>query len=460
MVRHTKYRRPSKALVVFALLAPVLLGMLGLVLDGGLMASAHRQTQNAADAAALAAAMDLFRGRGVASATASATTYVQNYNGLASASVTLNSPPSTGPYAGNNQFVEVVVSYTVNTLLIQILRMNNTQSVSARAVAGWEPVTAGEGVGVLDPNPSGNTGLSVSGNGTTLKVKGRIVVNATDANAAATASNGTVVKAVKIEVVGGVNNPANFQPYNTGDPSPLTTGALPEPDPLINLGTPMVGASGFFNRDLGSPSVTNGGASGLVLPNTSGGGVTTLNPGIYHSIDIKGGTVNLNPGIYVLQQPSGGGGANILSITGGTVTGTGGVMFYNTGSDYNPNTGSPDLNDGTATPSPPGGTKFGGININGATASINLSPLTTGDFAGMLFYQRRWNTQTVKITSSGSLQFGGTLYNKWGKFDVTGGGTYDAQFIAGSMSLSGGASLTILNSGGKLAKANQVFLVE
>jgi Flp pilus assembly protein TadG len=44
---------------MFALLLPVLLGVLGLTIDGGLMMVVYRQTQNAADAAALAAAVDL-----------------------------------------------------------------------------------------------------------------------------------------------------------------------------------------------------------------------------------------------------------------------------------------------------------------------------------------------------------------------------------------------------------------
>ena len=54
--------RSGKTLVMFAILLPVLLGMTGLVIDGGLLMAAHRQVQNAADAAALAAAMDKYRG--------------------------------------------------------------------------------------------------------------------------------------------------------------------------------------------------------------------------------------------------------------------------------------------------------------------------------------------------------------------------------------------------------------
>ena len=83
-------RRPGKVLVFFALLLPVLIGMLGLVIDSGLLLAAHRQSHNAADAGALAAAMDLLRNKGITVATQSATTYVQSYNGLAGSAVTVN----------------------------------------------------------------------------------------------------------------------------------------------------------------------------------------------------------------------------------------------------------------------------------------------------------------------------------------------------------------------------------
>ena len=95
-------RRPGKILVMFALLLPALLGMTGLVIDGGLLMAAHRQAQNAADAAAMAAAMDKLRGKANATATATATTFVKDpqYNNLPNATLAINIPPTSGPYAG------------------------------------------------------------------------------------------------------------------------------------------------------------------------------------------------------------------------------------------------------------------------------------------------------------------------------------------------------------------------
>src|SRR5262249_29164062 len=149
--------RPGKTLVLFVLLVPILLGMLGMVVDMGLLLAAQRQAQNAADAAALAAAFDKFRGATDSAALGPANTFLTN-NGLSGVSLTLTNTGNnrlTIPYTGGSSnsggtYLEVVVTRSVTTLFIQVLGVNSGQSVSARAVAGYEPVGAGEGVFVLD----------------------------------------------------------------------------------------------------------------------------------------------------------------------------------------------------------------------------------------------------------------------------------------------------------------------
>jgi hypothetical protein len=79
----------------------------------------------------------------------------------------------------------------------------------------------------------------------------------------------------------------------------------------------------------------------------------------------------------------------------------------------------------------------------------------------MLFYQRRGSSQGLSIqgdADQGMLQ--GTLYAKWGHTKIAGQGTYDAQFVVGSMAIDGKGDVTILFVGGKKGKAPQVFLVE
>src|SRR3954469_5721410 len=84
--------RPGKTLVMFALCLPVLLGMVGLVIDCGLSIAAQRAAQNAADAAAMAAAMAGFSGRG--DPLTVATAVVTRENGPSGATLaTFNNPP-------------------------------------------------------------------------------------------------------------------------------------------------------------------------------------------------------------------------------------------------------------------------------------------------------------------------------------------------------------------------------
>ena len=71
--RRMRQRRGS-LLVWCTFLLVVLLGMAGLVIDGGLLMASHRHAQNAADAAAMEAAFRLLRGEGSATAIAAGTT--------------------------------------------------------------------------------------------------------------------------------------------------------------------------------------------------------------------------------------------------------------------------------------------------------------------------------------------------------------------------------------------------
>jgi len=125
---------------MFALLTPPLLGMVGLIIDGGLMLVTYRQTQNAADAAALAAAVDLIHGNSIAIASTTGTTYVQTYNNMTGANVTITVPDS-GPHSGDSHYAQAKVSYPFQTSFIQMLPgVNSSPQVKARAVAGYENV--------------------------------------------------------------------------------------------------------------------------------------------------------------------------------------------------------------------------------------------------------------------------------------------------------------------------------
>jgi Flp pilus assembly protein TadG len=452
-------RRPGQTLILFSLLLPIVLGMTGLVIDGGLLMAAQRQVQNAADAAALAGAMDRMRGQTSAVAGATATTFVKNtqYNNLPDATVVVNIPPLSGTYAGDNRYVEAIVTNPLRTTLIQVLGINPNQQVQARAVAGTETNLSGTGAIALDR--SALPGVSIGGGGH-LIVHGTVVDNSEGAGLdennhwidlgmksyAATTGNGATLQATDIYVAGGVDVPANYQADTAGGPNPLHAGVLPQPDPLKNTPVPRAGLPGVDTTNRGSFQATNG--------------THTINPGVYSSIKITNNArVTFNPGVYIIKVA--GNGNNALSITGGAQVTGDGVTIYNTGSDFDVTTGLPDSNDGENAPPAPGNANFGDITINGSMVNLKGLNNPASPFDGLLIYQRRRNTKEINVQGNGSNStLDGTVYAKWANIKLAGSGQYGAQFFAGTISVSGNGNFVFDYSGKRIAKSEQVFLVE
>jgi hypothetical protein len=355
---------------------------------------------------------------------------------------------------------------------------------------------------VLDPTAV--PGLEVGGQGV-IRVNGRVVVNSEgggvdengvpveNGNNGVAASAGVPnspngIFALQIDVVGGVDNPELFKPYTAGDPSPLACRQTPEPDPLITLEVPRVGF-GVDPTRRGYVDVTNNGVNGLET-DTAGqnfqavgnepplgdghlpvAGEVILHPGIYDKISIEGGVVYFIPGIYVMASDKDN--QDVLKVTGGVAT-CEGIMFYVTGHNYDPATGAPDIADGEQAPPVTDGARLGRVTLN---AEMSFSPLDTGSYTynaytgapasmtdiydGMLFFQRRRSDQRVTIVGNSEYgELSGTLYAKWANFQIAGQGAYDAQFIVGSISVTGQGDVTVLAAGGDKGRANQVFLVE
>lgn len=144
MIKIRMRRRPSsmetgQALVVVALMLPVLLGFVGLAVDYGRMAAARRQLQSDADAAALAGAQDLPYSSANAwdSAKADATTSLINnqYSGTGNDAAPVFTPGRT--YTTNSEppdTITVDLSRTVDTAFLGILGLGS-RNVSAEGKA-------------------------------------------------------------------------------------------------------------------------------------------------------------------------------------------------------------------------------------------------------------------------------------------------------------------------------------
>jgi hypothetical protein len=421
--------------IVAILVAAMIVGLLGIVaiaLDGGFLQDNKRRVQSAADAAALAAATTLYENYpkvnaqnpdpgGLAAAAAQQNSSTNGFpNDGTTTSVVVNIPPTSGPFANMISYVEVIITYQQSRHFSAIWG-SNTLPVVARAVAKGFWGDSKDGVIVLDP--TAKSALNASGGGSvTLTGTAHFITNSNNAAAGAVTGGGSLT-APQFDFVGGTVGPFN---------GPVTTNNLPTPDPLAYLPVPPVPPDGTITKK-----------------NHPGGGTDcTLTPGRYtnlpnftngDTVTLKQASANNAGGIYYLDGTSfTSNGANI----GLDPNTTGGVMFY-----LNPTSGAQSQSVGIQG------------NVGG---SIVLSPLTSGPYAGILFWQNRTATQTMSITGNGTINLSGTLYAANAQLTLGGNGTatIGSQLISRTLNLTGGGSQLINYSPPATGRKREVRLAE
>src|SRR5947209_5620310 len=106
-------KRSGHTLAMLVVSLSVLIGMLALVIDGGRVMQQRRQGQIAADLAALSAAVALSQSSATVSDAQTAGINSAQANGFVNngnpCTVTVNSPPQAGTFAGKKNYVEVVI---------------------------------------------------------------------------------------------------------------------------------------------------------------------------------------------------------------------------------------------------------------------------------------------------------------------------------------------------------------
>ena len=149
--RSDSEREKGQVLVLFVLMLTVLLGFMALVIDVGLAYMERRSLQNAVDAAALAAAVDLLNGESLDTAVASTLDYLERngYDIDDDFTFEANIPPQSGPYQGLSNYVEVLAFTDAPFALLKLFR-DDPYAVGARAVAEWR---GGGGGGSTPPGP-------------------------------------------------------------------------------------------------------------------------------------------------------------------------------------------------------------------------------------------------------------------------------------------------------------------
>jgi len=95
--------------------------------------------------------------------------------------------------------------------------------------------------------------------------------------------------------------------------------------------------------------------------------------------------------------------------------------------------------------------------------SVNLTPPTTGIYAGISIFQDRASTNTVSLTGNGSMYVTGTFYVAGGTLATTGNGGGDvigAQYISYKLNLGGNGTVNIDWNASPTARLRLLGLVE
>jgi hypothetical protein len=393
----------------------VIIGIVALGMDGGRMMEERRHDQTAADAAALAAASDLYfnwwqnhgtdpdaSARAAALASAAANGYA---NDGTTSDVTVNIPPTSGAFAGKAEYIEVIVQSRLQASFSAIFT-RDALPVRGRAVARGRP----SNVGLLLLQGSGSNSLTATGNAQVTVTSASIVVDSADTQPYAVSGNASVAAAS--HDVAGSHAPGGkvVGPVNTAVP--------PTPDPLASLSAPNPADYPLQSTEALS---------------LSGNSTATLQPGVYRGgIRLSGNAaVTLAPGVYILE----GGG---LQLSGnGSLSGNG-VLIYNTGCCH------------------------GSISLSG-NGNVSLSAPSGGPYQGITIFQDRSATAPVQLSGNGSIQLAGALYAPGATVQMSGNGsasgTAVGAFIVNSVQLSGNAGVTV-NQGGNRMRIPQVGLVE
>lgn len=360
--------RLGSALPILAAIMPTIVGMLGLSVDVGLWYDDKHVLQTSTDAAAIAAAFRLAANdRADMTSAATADAARNGFNSAAPSTLTLNNPPTSGPYAGNAASVEAVLTEQ-RPLLFSSLFLTNGVTVAARSVA-MVKTTGDACVLALDPAASG--AVTIQGSTTVNMSHCAVAANSSDAAAINIAGNGALT-ASTLWTAGS---------YSQGNSATLSLQqtAMTDEWPLANP-----------YADETIPPI-----SGCTANHTNLNGVTTtLSPGVYcDGISIGSNSViTLDPGTYYIDKGDLSIGAQATVTCACDSPGSGVTIVLTSSSSAS---------------------QIGQVTINGgATVTLNAPSSATAQFQGLLFFQdpRATSTQPNKFNGGSTMNLTGGIY--------------------------------------------------
>jgi len=392
--------------LMFALMLPVLFGIVGLGVEAGIWFKERRELQTIADAAAVSAAIENAFGATSSEVLAAATLEATNngYDATTDAIVYVGAPTS-GAYLGDSAYVEVRVTRQLETILSQVFYTLNPQT-TARAVAS----TSGDQEAcVLALSSSDMNSVYLNGAMSSVSMVGcSVVANSSHSTKAINVQNGTF-EVDCMWTAGGINGEANI----TTTCSSPSSGASTVTDPYESLAVPSYDSATCLSGPGNNPYTP---ADGETLD-------ASVEDVFCDGLNISAGTtVTMEPGTYIIDQ------GDFKVNGGGTITGDGVtiILTSSTGSGY------------------------GSIQITGG-GTVNLTAPTTdgATFEGVLFFQdpSAPNSPSLNSTVTGGseVELGGAVYLPNNDISFSGGSTADSNgclmLVAQNISFNGSADI-------------------
>lgn len=406
--------------VVAAIVFPVVVAGLGLGIETGYWYMTQRKLQHAADLSAHAASARNRAGDAVAEIRVAALNVASNSGFLPEiGTISVNTPPTSGGYAGDPDAVEVILTET-QTRWFTAVFTDGPLVIRARAVTRLE---GGAEACVLALSPTADGAVTVSGS-TNVTLDGcDVASNSVSASAFLMSGSNASMTTDCVHAVGQASVSSGLSLTGCSD---VHVNAPVVRDPYRGVAEPeQVGSC--QNSSVGNPTQE-----------------TTITPSYNHpsgiksmrfckGLDIKG-KVTFKPGLYIVE-------GGTFTINGGNLEATSaaeilgeGVTFYLS--------------------------KTANLKLNG-NVTLQLSAPTNGPFAGILFFGTRdagGVSQVINGTSGSTLQ--GAIYAPASDIAVKGNSTTSdgcTQVIGSTVTMTGNSTLrsSCENAGTNTILANE-----
>jgi hypothetical protein len=409
----------GQSYIIMAIMMVGLISFSALAIDGGMLLHEHRRSQNAADAAAMAAAYAKIRSQPLGTAalnSAAANEYGTTAQACSPAgpdcvvgtgtdvTIQVTNPPRAGLYAGDPDYMHVIIDTEMDSNFAHLIfggRLSNRAEATSRVLP---PENYAYGNALHATTEHDCKGIWFSGTGDT-DIHGGDVFSNSDADTVSCQS-GVQGGGGAINVHGGHNIKVvgTFDDGGSGTVSP----------------SPLEGVGHDALRRMLIPDCSHLTDHGSLKINDAG--VTSISPGRYSEITINNpaAEVNMDPGMYCVYGNKG------FTSTGGEVNGTD-IMIVMEDGPF-------DLGGNTA------------VNLFAEDDPDSLLDAAGYDWEGMLLFVPPSNTHDITINGDTGTNYSGTIFAPGSLITLNGNGTtmgVSAQMIGHQIKVTGTADINI-----------------